>query len=240
MHHALTLLESPNVSGIKIITYDFTKAFDKLSHSLILKKLMTSGFPTAFIKWTKSYLEGRTQLTRIGCETSTPSQVVSGVPQGSVLGPMLFCLAVGNLTSIHNETKIIQYVDDTTLCIPLYKNDPNIQVTKEHCHILDWASDNRFVVNSKKCQSLFFAKTRDATDIALKNVPTVEELKFLGVVLNNRLTWRSHIQYICRQASRKFYALRILRPLLTADELTKVYGLSLSTRHQLSVSYPRL
>lgn len=223
-HHALTALESSRVSGIKIIAYDFSKAFDKLSHSLILQKLSTSSFPTAFVQWCLSYLLDRTQATRIGSTLSPVSKVVSGVPQGSVLGPMFFCLAVGNLNPIHKETKVIQYVDDTTLCIPVYKSADNGHVTDEHQHILEWASRHGFVVNTKKCKSLFFAKSRDADDIDLVDAPSVSELKFLGVLLNTRLDWSSHIQYICRQAVRRFYALRILRPLLDVDELVSIYG----------------
>ena len=222
-HHALRALESLNVSGMKIITYDFTKAFDKLSHNLICNKLASSGFPTPFIRWTQSYLRDRTQATRIGSTTSFSTKVVSGVPQGSVLGPMFFCLVVGNLTPLHAQTQIIQYVDDTTLCIPLFKNDGNSHVIKEHRRILDWASENGFIVNSKKCQSLFVAKSRNARDVQLKDVPVVNEIKFLGLILNNHLTWNSHVHHICRLASRRFYALRILKNVLPTDQLVAVY-----------------
>ena len=221
--HSLAALESSKVSGIKIITYDFSKAFDKLSHSLIIDKLSSLSFPAAFVQWCQSYLLDRTQVTRIGSTCSPVSKVVSGVPQGSVLGPMFFCLVVGNLNPIHKETKVIQYVDDTTLCIPVYKDAVNNHVIDEHRHILEWASVHGFVVNTKKCKSLFFAKSRDATDTNLADAPSVQELKLLGVLINNRLDWSSHIQYICRQAVRRFYALRILRPLLDVEELAAVY-----------------
>jgi hypothetical protein len=223
-HHALTALESSKVSGIKIVAYDFTKAFDKLSHGLILEKLTRLKFPATFIQWTGSYLRDRTQATRIGSTVSSPTEVVSGVPQGSVLGPMFFCMIVGDFAPLHDGTKIIQYVDDTTICIPLYNNEANFHVAKEHDRILSWAAENGLIVNSKKCLSLFYAKSQNAKDIQLYDVPSTNEIKFLGVVLNNRLTWSSHIQHICRQASRRFYALRILRPILTVQELVGVYN----------------
>ena len=223
-NHALNTLEAQQVSGMKIITYDLTKAFDKLSHSLIIKKLYQAGFPTKFVNWTQSYLCDRSQGVKIGCTTSAPTAVVSGVPQGSVLGPMYFCLTVGNLNPIHNTTKLIQYVDDITLSIPLYRNEVNSHVIDEHHKIVEWANDNGFIVNSRKCQSLLFAKVRDIKDIHLMDVPTVEELKFLGVLLNNKLNWTSHVKYICRQASRRIYALRILKPIFNTQELLSIYN----------------
>ena len=222
-HHALTALESSKVSGVKIIAYDFSKAFDKLSHNLVIKKLTEAKFPTNFIRWTHSYLRNRTQATRIGHALSASSEVTSGVPQGSVLGPMFFCLAVGDLKPVHSFTKVIQYVDDTTLCLPLYKGSANCHVNEEHSQILKWACSNGFVVNAKKCQSLFFSKSQDARDIDLEDAPTVDVIKFLGFFLNRKLNFNTHIERVCRQAARRFYALRILKPLLSEQDLIAVY-----------------
>ena len=82
---------------------------------------------------------------------------------------MFFCLAVGDLKPVHSFTNVIQYVDDTTLCLPLYKGSTNCHVNEEHSQILKWACLNGFVVNSKKCQSLFFSKSQDARDIDLED-----------------------------------------------------------------------
>ena len=126
------------MSGIKIIAYDFSKAFDTLSHRLIVSALRDQAFPKDFIQWTEDYLTGRTQATRVGCVTSEVRSVSSGVPQGSVLGPMLFCLVVGRLKPSSSRTCLIQYIDDTTICISLYKSDTG-HVISEHANIIRWS-----------------------------------------------------------------------------------------------------
>ena len=136
MHHAFTVLDSAGVTAIKIIVYDFTKGFDKFSYNIILKKLQDSQFPPAFVKWIENYLKDRVQATRIGYRLSTPTNFLSGVLQGSILGPMLFCFVVGSLKPLNESTKIVQYIDHTTLCIPLCKNDKNLHVSEEHSNLL--------------------------------------------------------------------------------------------------------
>ena len=169
------------------------------------------------------YLKDRTQVTKIGHTLSTPRDVVSGVPQGSVLGPMFFCLVVGDLRTVHNDTQIIQYIDDTSLCIPLFKGAMNCHVIHEHSNILKWANTNGFVVNTKKCQSLFVRKSCESSDIELKDAPTVNKIKFLGIYLNSKLTFSTHIRHVCQLSARRFYALRILKPLMDRDSLVSVY-----------------
>jgi hypothetical protein len=224
IHHAYSLLELANVTGVKIITYDFTKAFDRLSHQRILDRLTDTRFPAPFVTWTQDYLSGRTQAVRIGTSVSSPSNVSSGVPQGSVLGPMFFCLVVGSLKPLHEHTCIIQYVDDTTLCMPTYKNNTNQHISEEHRHLLQWCDDNGFTVNREKCKTVYYSKSSQSEDITLPNIKAVEELKFLGVVINRRLKWNSHVDLACRNASRRIYALRILRQILSPQQLTTVYS----------------
>lgn len=223
LHHAYRLLEAPNVSGVKIIAYDFTKAFDRLSHSLIVERLIEKRFPALFIQWIQDYLSNRKQATRIGCALSSTTAVTSGVPQGSVLGPMLFCFVAGTLRPLYRDTCIIQYVDDTTLCIPIYKNDRNQHVTDEHLNFVKWCKANTFSINFKKCQSIFYSKSPSTADVFLEGVKAAESMRLLGIVLNNKLNWKSHIDSVCRSASRRLYALRILRPIFPSRQLTIVY-----------------
>ena len=223
LHHALRTLESPNVSGVKIITYDYSKAFDTISHELVIQRLAEGKFPLAFIRWVKNYLSGRIQATRIGCTVSSTSKIVAGVPQGSVLGPMLFCLIVGSLRTVHASSQLIEYVDDITISVPLFKDGNDLQVKEEHFNILQWSKENGLKINQSKCKSICFTKTSIQADIQLDSVTTVDEIKFLGVILNSRLTWNSHISFVLRIASRRLYALRLLKPLLNKSELILIY-----------------
>ena len=226
IHHALTQLERNDVSGVQIIAYDYSKAFDILSHYEIVKRLQDTNFPSPFIEWIVNYLSYRTQSVRIGSTVSTVETVASGVPQGSVLGPTLYCLVAGGLDTLLPNSKIVKFIDDTTLILPITRGPTgfdNSSVVTEHQNMLDWSTRHGLKINVKKCKSLLIRKSPDLMPVTLNNVENVSELKLLGVTLNDKLSWNSHISCVMKTASKKMYALRILRPLLSKFELKKVY-----------------
>lgn len=219
LHYALSQLELANVTGVQIVTYDYSKAFDTLSHSLIVRRLHEESFPLGFIQWVKCYLIDRFQAVRIGATVSTQEMVKSGVPQGSVLGPLLFCLVVSDLKPVNDDKTIfVKYVDDTTMCSPLFRNSPNDHVVEEHRNILEWSSKNGFRVNLDKCKSITFRKTRNIDPIHLDGVSSVKRLRFLGITINERLSWKSHVEEVCRIASQRIYGLRVLKKLNVSNE----------------------
>ena len=225
MHCVLANLESSNTSGVQLITYDYSKAFDVLSHGLIMKRLKEENFPSQFIFWIEDNLANRFQAVRIGSAVSTQLKVTSGVPQGSVLGPLLFCLVVAGLKTSSNNAHLIKYVDDTTLCVPLFKESPNDHVTNEHLNILKWSSDNGFDINLEKCKSICFHKSKSGRAVQLPGVSAVNRIKFLGVTINDKLNWKCHIEEICSLASKRVYGLRVLKKInVSTENLVLVYN----------------
>ena len=100
-----------------VLFLDLKKAFDTVDHSILISKLRTHGVKSATCKWLTSYLCGRLQVTRVGRETSEPMRVDCGVPQGSILGPLLFTIYVNDLPSAVSNSKIKLYADDTALTV---------------------------------------------------------------------------------------------------------------------------
>jgi hypothetical protein len=219
-------LDDPSTSGVVIVSYDLAKAFDKLPHDEILQRLGDLCFPLGFIKWIESYLNHRQQFVRLGVHTSDVVTVTSGVPQGSILGPLLF---VTTINSFHAnfDSHCVKYADDTTLCFPLLKD--NIQnsmenIYRENERIIEWSRKIGLPINSSKSKCLTIKKTSNCPQPMIPHIPAVETLRILGFTFNSTWNMDAHINRTISIASRRLYALRILKPSLTKNEMVMMYN----------------
>lgn len=225
LHESVTkFLDNENSSGAMIVTYDYSKAFDRLRSDHILNALHKCAFPASFSSWIHDYLSDRMQYVRIGDICSREVPVTSGVPQGSVLGPYLFALATGSFSCHNIDCHLIRYADDTSYSFPIFKSSPNDHVLREHDRLLQWSKSLDLKVNPQKCKSIIIRKTMNCDDIYLPGVEKVEKVTILGVTFNTHGNWTTHIDNVVRMASRRFYALRLLRPSLSNNELVVVYN----------------
>ena len=224
LHEHLTQnLDDIQTDGALIVTYDYTKAFDRLRGDLILDRLAKCNFPLEFLKWLKDYLSNRYQYVRIGNVCSDKVLVTSGVPQGSVLGPYLFAVTTGSFSPKGKDCHLTKYTDDTTICFPIHKSPQNHHIVAEHENLLTWSSKMDLKINAAKCKSLLIRKTSNCERVSLPGVCGVDSLTILGVVFNYRGSWSSHISKVIKAASQRFYPLRILRPSLTNSDMKIVY-----------------
>ena len=209
---------------------DYCKAFDTVKHDILLAKLEAYGIRGIALKWFASYLGNRVQRVRIGQSYSDYQNVNVGVPQGSVLGPLLFIFYVNDLPNVSASLKSILFADDTTVSSSGYIfSDLCSTVNDELESVHRWSVSNRLSLNSDKTAALIFTNRRNdeiANDCLVvngTNINVLECVKFLGVHLDNRLTFKNHINAVCGKLSKVVGILYKLKECLSPKSLINMY-----------------
>lgn len=213
---------------------DLSKAFDTVEHHTLLQKLENFGIRGIALELFKSYLSNRTQSVKIRDSISQSGVVECGVPQGTVLGPILFLIYVNSITQMANNGRIICFADDTALLV----RDRTWRGAFDKCEeamaqIKHWLDSNLLTLNSDKTHFLTFSKTkRDLPDkeyFVLHNnnckikttckcnqkITRKDNIKYLGVFFDQCMTWQNHVNYVnkkLRSLLYKFYELRQVLP----------------------------
>lgn len=208
---------------------DFTKAFDNVDHELLLEKLSRYGIRGINLQLFKTYLEGRTQKVQLSNgKTSISQNILAGVPQGSILGPSLFLIFANDLNFYLRDIKsikIVQYADDTNILITAENIDSLMTLTcTVYNMIVRWAQQNYLCLNQEKTQCVLF-KSRKSIYSLNNNFPlqTTDNVKMLGITLDNYLQWNSHIEILCGKLGRSCYALRFLKNFCSSNVLKTLY-----------------
>ena len=222
--HITSHCDSISTSGIEIIAFDFSKAFDKLDHNIVINRLVTCNFPTYLIDWFSSYLSTRQQHVSLGTYDSYISNVSSRVPQGSVLGPALFALVVGSLKTMSSTTGLFIFADDIKISVPVKENQNN--VIAEIDNIFTWSSSVKLTLNEQKTRKMQIRCSiiYNPTDLPWL-INDVSCLKLLGVHFSNDLKWDNQIAYIRKVCHSRFYAIRVLKDVLCKTDLLNIYKL---------------
>lgn len=186
-----------------IISFDFTKAFDRVPHRLLLHKLLSYRFNTPCINWIKSWLSGRSSSVVVNGVESREFPICSGVPQGSVLGPLLFLLYIDDLVKCINHSDCRLYADDTLLCTDL--STCNLEALQSDINkLLSWTEAWGMLFNSKKCVHIQVGKELPIHSLYLgdEEIPRSNTLKYLGVHIDASLKWNNHINKVVKKANR--------------------------------------
>lgn len=197
---------------------DFSKAFDTLDHSLLCAKLVYFGFDISVVSFFKSYLEGRSQVVVFDDKHSSSRPITSGVPQGSVLGPLLFLIYTADIFTSIKFCNIQCYADDTQLEYSFNVDEINnacFRINSDLHSILQFSIDHNLKLNADKCAAILFCsnKLRDilTTNLNLKldNHPlsTVHKVKNLGIIFEDNLRFKEHVALLVRKT---YVALKLL------------------------------
>ena len=205
-----------NSDKVGAILMDLSKAFDCLPHDLLIAKLAAHGVRYDTLKLLHSYLSDRKQRVRIGSSFSEWLDVVLGVPQGSVLGPILFNVFINDLLSSVLECIICNFADDNTLVSCKATLDEVLEsLHSDMASVLSWFKYNGLVANPEKFQMLILGiESRDIVfKIGTTNISPSKEVKLLGITLDDKLSFYSHIKGLCHQASLKTKVSQLARHL---------------------------
>ena len=190
------------------IFLDFSKAFDSVDHDILLQKLELYGVQDIALKWFDSYLSNRLQYVTYNNVKSDKENVKCGVPQGSIVGPLLFLLYINDLTTVATTSLSVLFADDTNIFLS-GKNLDSMSMTlnEQLTAIYEWLCCNKLSLNVLKTHYMIFTpRNKKVNDINLyiNKVPIgrVYVTKFLGVQIDSQLNWKNHIEYTCKKLSK--------------------------------------
>ena len=206
---------------------DLRKAFDTVHHETLLKKLHNYGIRGNAFNLIRTYLTNRKQYTIINGKKSAVQSVKFGVPQGSILGPLLFIIYINDLR-LSTTFKVNLFADDGYLSLSNssekeLEQEVNFQLNKVNC----WLQYNKLSLHPDKTTYLIFSrkKTKYSFDIKIGQVTLKEssETKYLGLLIDNKLSWKPHIKKIKSKLSSTCWALSRIRPYVNDNVLRNIY-----------------
>jgi hypothetical protein len=214
-----------------LVFFDFSKAFDCVNHDLLLLKMYKLGFSTSVIQWFKSYLSFRTQAVKgNGDDISSFANVTCGVPQGSILGPLLFNLFIKDLPGSIFHSKYQLYADDLQIyihCYPKFLHDAVEKVNEDVVRICTWAKENFLKINASKTKSIIIGTSQFVNKLNYNVLPKIcvdgTELKYstsvvdLGISINNTLTWNDYVSQVSNRWHKTLAQLKYFKQLMPLD-----------------------
>lgn len=228
---------------------DFSKAFDTINHSLLISSLDAIGIRGPALSWFMNYLENRHILVKIGSTYSIRMSCDTGVPQGSILGPMLYLIYVNSMINSVGNCQAYMYADDTVL-LSSHKDlkvaESNLQ--QDFNNILKWCHDNELVINASKTKIVHICSPHNQKKLTPINITfhtynclhtlrrglgqckscslkidTVNTYVYLGITVDRHFTWTAHIDTLCKRLRHCAFSLYKLKFILPSDIMRTVY-----------------
>ncbi|XP_061607052.1 small fragment nuclease isoform X1 [Phyllopteryx taeniolatus] len=215
---------------------DLRKAFDTVNHSVLLTKLSKFNFSRKTVSWIESYLHDRTQSVSVNNCRSESLRLTSGVPQGSILGPLLFSLYINDLPTVCSEAECVMYADDTVFFVHGRSKDTvAAKLTNTMSCVTTWLQECCLQLNVSKTVGMYFTKTNRVSpdpDILVngEKMQIVSQYKYLGLIIDSQLSFKAHIDKLCKNIKLNLANFRAIRNEMST-EAAKIYLHSMILSH---------
>lgn len=213
IHRILSFLDSPG--AVRLLMIDFRKAFDQLPHNstCILNALTSSKAPKELFSWVSSYLDQRWQCVNSNGCFSNWYLAKSGVPQGGVLSPLLFALAIDSLEAQFDNSFIMKFADDVCL-LHFLRDDEDNHLSEEFACILSWSSERGLCVNREKTKLMNFQTKASISPpvlvVAETAIEVVKSARLLGLTIESNFSWKLHVSQVLSKARKRIFMLHSL------------------------------
>ena len=197
-----------------------SKAFDCLNHKLIIAKLNACGFQPDALLFIYDYLTNRTQRTKVKSAFSPEREIKYGVPQGSILGALVFNIYLNDIFFFVEDTKIANWADDN---IPYAIEDSTeklLEILEKDTNILiKWFEINEMKSNRDKSHLLIVNGQEENITLGNKEIVAEKSVKLLGIIIDNKLNFNEHVTRLCKKANQKLHALARISKYLSTEKL---------------------
>ena len=213
---------------ILAVFLDLKRAFETISRPLLLRALRRFGIGGIAYRWLESYLYGRTQRTRFNASVSRFVRNELGVPQGSVLGPILFILYINDMKRVLRFCDINLFADDTVLFITITDVEQAMgHLNEDFLSLASWLKFKKLKLNISKTKYMIISSANARADVNVQidgeTIDRVREIKYLGVVIDDMLTFKSHINTVIKKAAKKYGIICRIKNELTVASKIQLY-----------------
>ena len=212
---------------------DLKKAFDTLNHNILISKLSSYGIRGVVLDWLRSYLENRKQYLQLSNIKSDLKKIECGVPQGSVLGPKLFLLYINDICDVSTILQFVLFADDTNLfCSGNDLKKLTESIGSEMIKLKTWFDVNKLSLNVKKTKFMIFGNRKKDENIVLTiqgvKIEKVTEFRFLGVILDDKLSWKPQIEHVKKKLTKSIFIMNKVKEVLNYEAMRTLYSALIS------------